>query len=107
MTIKVKKAKKPAGKAAGKQSVKRIAAKAGGVDLLKVAAKVRVPDAVPGQVREADPAAALMDRTVPDLEAEDKVGGKLVIEVVHVNDKGERIEPSEKDKELDRRITGS
>ena len=110
----VKKQTKPA----RHRAIKRPAGEAGGMDLLKVAGKVRVP-AIPDQDREAGPTAALLEKTVPPGRQEDEektlhfVFGdgtepkeKLVIKVVHVNDKGERIEPTEEEKRLDRRIEG-
>ena len=50
--------------------------------------------------------ADLLKRIVKSSEGQPGTGGQLIIKVVHVNDRGERIEPTEQEKELDRKIEG-
>lgn len=57
-----KPSKKPAPKK--RRVIKRPAAGPGGIDLLKIAGKVRVPDAGPGQDQD-NAAATLLGRTLP------------------------------------------
>lgn len=112
-----KKATKPA--TVAKSKTRRTSTRPGGIDLLRIADAVRVPDVKPGQDRESGLTATLLDKAVPPgrKEEEEKTlrfifgneaeqDKKLVVQVVHVNDRGERIEPTEKEREEDKKIEG-